>query len=65
MWRIVGTLDGDGDLRRAGEASCVTHGVREDVVECVGGGAQSLDSCVIVVNGVGVGAIGSDGDRTE
>ena len=61
--RVVGTLNRDRDLRGAGQASSITHGVGEGIGQSIGRAPQSLNRRVAVVNVVGKGTVGGDIDR--
>ena len=62
MRRVVGTLDGNGDLRGARQSTDVLHGVSEDIRDGVAGGTQSLDGHVRVIDRVSVITIGCNID---
>ncbi len=64
-WRIVRTLDGDRDLRGAGQTCGVTHRIGEDILQCVTASTKGLNRRVIVIDRVSVRTVRSDIDRAK
>ena len=62
---IVGTLDGNRHLSCTGNTIGITHGVREDILQCIGVCTQCLHRRVAIVHGIGIGTISSNLDRAE
>ncbi len=61
---IVGTLNGDRDLGGAGKPRCIAHRISKDILQRITGGAQCLNGCVTVVDGVGVPSIAGNANRS-
>ena len=63
--RVVGAAYGDGQRGIAGKAARVGNAEREGVGQRVGGQAQALDGVQVVVEGVGIGAVGFHAQGAE
>jgi hypothetical protein len=58
--RVVAAIDGDAQLGSAGVAPAIDDGVGEHFVERLAALTQGLDGSEVVVDGVGVAAVGVD-----
>ena len=65
MRRIVGSVDGNRNLRCTGNTIGVSQGIGEDILQCIGARAQRLNGWVAIVHGIRIGTIGRDVNRTE
>ena len=61
-WCVIASLNHDGDLRGAGKASGVLHGVGKDIAQRLARGSQCLNQSVAVIDRVRVAAVGGDLD---
>jgi hypothetical protein len=63
-WIVVGALDGDRHLGGGSGARRIVHGVAERIGQRLRRGAQRLHGRIGVIDDIGVGAVGGDGQRT-